>query len=352
MGRKTTQVAQALKGEAVRRWGGESMLPRITVVTPSLNQGRFLQECVRSVLGQAYPNLEYIVMDGGSTDESLEILRRHEGHLAYWQTGPDGGQYAAVAAGFRRATGEILCWLNADDKLHPRALFTVAYVFARWPDIHWITGRPTVLDADGNLGRIGSASARSRREFLGRRAETMRFVQQESTFWRRGLWERAGGEFRRDLEYAADFELWMRFFRLAPLWTVDALLGAFRTHGGQRSVRHRKEYLAEVERVARQERESWPWGSVAADRAAPRVLRLDPGEVRAWLVRNGVGEARLCGELGADRDRAVDFLLHAYDDLRRQNEALRARLRVLGLLSEAVRRLSAALGRRWSGGKA
>jgi hypothetical protein len=333
----------------------ESLLPRITVVTPSLNQGEFLEDCIRSVLGQGYPNLEFIVMDGGSRDGSVEVIKRYEAHLAYTESGPDGGQYAAVAAGFRRARGEILCWMNADDKFHPRALFKVAYVFAERPDVEWITGRPTAFARDGSLMKIGRAQARSRREFLGRTVPliggTVPLIQQESTFWRRGLWERAGGEFRPDLAYAADFELWMRFFRLAPLCTVDALLAGFRQHGNQRSVGHRAEYDAEIERVVREERQRCPWGSVPADRVAPAVLGLDPRKVEAYLAQAGYGVAGPEGELDAERDHIIDYLLGVQDTLRKQNRELAARLRMAGLMSAGLRRLWGAIWRR-SPGKA
>ena len=103
-----------------------TVLPRITVVTPSFNQAPFLEQTILSVLGQCYPNLEYIVMDGGSTDGSREIIERYAPQLAYWQSQPDGGQAAAINAGFARATGEILCWLNSDDYFLPGALHRIA----------------------------------------------------------------------------------------------------------------------------------------------------------------------------------------------------------------------------------
>src|SRR5579862_8824120 len=105
--------------------------PRITVVTPSFQQGRFLEETIRSVLGQGYPNLDYIVIDGGSTDQSVEIIQKYAAQLSYWVSEPDHGQANAVNKGFQRSTGEILGWLNSDDLLLPGALFTIGRAFAR-----------------------------------------------------------------------------------------------------------------------------------------------------------------------------------------------------------------------------
>ena len=109
-------------------------LPRISIVTPSYNQARFLEQSMRSILDQGYPNLEYIVMDGGSTDGSAEIIHRYAGWLAYWASEPDGGQADAIRHGFARATGEILAWVNSDDLLLPGSLGHVALQFCRHPE--------------------------------------------------------------------------------------------------------------------------------------------------------------------------------------------------------------------------
>jgi glycosyltransferase involved in cell wall biosynthesis len=124
-------------------------LPRITIVTPSFNQAAFIEETILSVLSQEYPSLEYIVMDGGSTDGSVEFIRKYEGKLAYWQSGKDKGQSDAISNGFARATGEILGWLNSDDTLAQGTLRRVGEFFAAHPDVDITYGNMYLIDPSG-----------------------------------------------------------------------------------------------------------------------------------------------------------------------------------------------------------
>src|SRR5258706_15191827 len=124
-------------------------LPRITIVTPSYNQAQYVDATIRSVLEQGYPNLEYIVVDGASTDGSAEVIRRHADRLAWWVSEKDGGQSAALAKGFARATGDVLAWLNSDDLYLPGTLATVARVFPPEPDVGFIYGSRVVIDPGG-----------------------------------------------------------------------------------------------------------------------------------------------------------------------------------------------------------
>jgi len=226
-------------------------LPRITLVTPSYNYGQYLEACLDSVLSQNYPNLEYIVMDGGSTDNTVEILKRYQKHFTYWQSGPDGGNYAAIDEGFRRSTGEIMTWLNADDMFHPRAFHTAAEIFMSQPEVEWIMGRPNCFDEKGNQKVVVSyLPLNSRARYLADED----FIQQEGVFWRRPLWERAGSHIRTDMKLAADLELWARFFRHAPLHAVDTLLAGFRDHPLQKS-KDKAGYTAEANVVLARERE-------------------------------------------------------------------------------------------------
>lgn len=228
--------------------------PKISVVVVNFNLAKYLEDALRSVVEQGYPNLELIVVDGGSTDGSREIIHQYASHIHWWVSEPDGGQYHAVQKGFARSTGEIMYWLNSDDMLHRRALWTVAEVMETFPEVEWLTGLASEWHPEGHIvQRITLPWCRwSRLRYL---TYDFQFIQQESTFWRRSLWERAGGEVAVEMRLAGDMELWARFFRHARLFTVLGLLGGFRyRREGQRSRDERQAYLAECAAVVKRER--------------------------------------------------------------------------------------------------
>jgi glycosyltransferase involved in cell wall biosynthesis len=205
--------------------------PLISVVTPSLNQGAFLERTVRSVLEQGYPRLEYVVQDGGSTDETVPILRRYQDRLSHWESAPDRGQASAINLGFRHTTGEVMAYLNSDDVLLPGALAYVARYFADHPDVEALYGHRVLLDEeDGEIGRwVLPAHDDAVLSWVD-------FVPQETLFWRRSLWDRAGGILDEGLQFTMDWDLLLRFRDArAKMVRVPRFLAGFRVHSRQKT---------------------------------------------------------------------------------------------------------------------
>jgi glycosyltransferase involved in cell wall biosynthesis len=220
---------------------------RISIVTTSFNQGAFLEKTIQSVLGQDYPNLEYIIIDGGSTDNSVEIIRKYEKHLAYWVSEKDQGMYHGIQKGFERATGDVMAWINSDDYYHPNSFQVINELFSAFPQIEWVQGIPTVIDERGRTVFVKKFRRWSKYNFL---MGDYRHIQQESTFWRRSLWEKAGGKLDTSLRLAGDFELWLRFFDHARLHSLHTLIGAFRVRSkNQLSLDTASDYDREAEKV-------------------------------------------------------------------------------------------------------
>lgn len=203
----------------------------ISLVTPSFNQGRFLEATLRSVLDQNYPCLEYVVQDGGSTDETLQILERYRSRLHYVESRKDNGQAHAINLGFQKATrGEIMAWLNSDDLLLPGTLHYVAAYFARHPEVDVVYGHRIIIDTQGR--EVG-------RWVLPPHSDTMLqwadYVPQETLFWRRRLWERVGG-IDESFHFAMDWDLLLRFREAGARFVrLPRFLGAFRVHADQKT---------------------------------------------------------------------------------------------------------------------
>lgn len=207
-------------------------LPTISLVTPSLNQGRFLRETIESVLSQDCPRLEYFVQDGGSTDGTLDLLAEYAGRVPFVSE-PDRGQADAINRALRRARGEVLGYLNSDDLLRPGALRAVGEKFAAHPDVLFVWGRAAYIDAEGKV----VAPYLVRPEALSRLADSC-FIAQPAAFFRRRVWDEVG-EFDETLHHAMDYDYWLRIAeRFGPSCGrfLDRELAGARMHGGAKTV--------------------------------------------------------------------------------------------------------------------
>jgi len=244
------------------------MVPRVSIVTPSFNQGRYLEATLASVIDQGYENLEYIVIDGGSTDVSPEVLDRHQSSFAYLQSRPDNGQTDALIQGFARATGEILGWLNSDDLYEPGAIAEVGAYFTANPSARFVFGDSSWIDEDGRLLSRKREMPFNRFVWL----RTYDYIPQPSAFWRRDLYEQVGG-LDPAFELAMDADLFARFAELTRLHHVSRLWSRMRSHSDQKNVRLRAQSDREEETIRR--RYGVPTGARgAAERALARATRV------------------------------------------------------------------------------
>lgn len=230
--------------------------PKITIVTPSYNQAKYLEQTILSVITQNYPNLEYIIIDGGSTDGSVEIIKKYEQHISYWVSEKDEGLYPAIQKGFDRATGEIMAWINSDDMYQRSSFFTVAKIFSAYPSINWLIGRYAFYNEDGEIFQFDVDEYKETWSRWRLLLDKESFIMQESVFWRRELWQKAGGYLDTKYQLAADFELWMRFSRHDKLVTTNHLLSGFRFRNeNQKSKDNMDKYHAEMNAVREREKE-------------------------------------------------------------------------------------------------
>ena len=211
--------------------------PSISIVTPSYNQAAFLERTLRSVLDQNYPNLQYIVQDGGSKDASPTILQKYTSQLAYWESNRDKGQSNALNMGFQRSTGEIMAYLNSDDLLLPGTLNYVANYFEQHPQIDVVYGHRVIIDEhDREIGRWIVPPHEHNQSNEADILSWADYIPQETMFWRRRIWEKAGGQIDESFQFAMDWDLILRFRAAnARFMRLPRFLGAFRVHSTQKS---------------------------------------------------------------------------------------------------------------------
>jgi glycosyltransferase involved in cell wall biosynthesis len=266
-----------------------SKLPKITVITPSFNQCKYLEQTIQSVLDQRYPNLEWIVVDGGSKDGSVELIKRNESHFAWWISEKDRNHPHALNKGYEKATGEICCFVNSDDLLEPGALHYAARAFAK-PGVNWIVGWAKFFDNSGDEWVYGPQSWERPIDMLLHNP-----VPQISSIWRTEAFRKVGG-FTEKVLWAFDYEYWLRLYFVAG-WrpvAVRRCLGAFRLHVESKSCSAPEKYVPDFEKL----HEEYGKYLTPAERKQfareQRKLRASRAALDTWeaLKRNDVPTAR------------------------------------------------------------
>lgn len=222
-----------------------SRAPSISIVTPSYNQGKFIKRTILSIIEQQYPNLEYIIQDGGSTDNTIKIIQSYKESIKFWESKNDSGQSNAINLGFKHTSGEIMAYLNSDDILLPGTLAYVANYFNNHPKIDVVYGHRIIIDADDN--EIGRWILPPHDSKVLNWAD---FIPQETLFWRRSIWDKVGAHINENFRFAMDWDLLLRFRDAgAKFARLPRFLGGFRFHREQKT-------SAEINDVGNQEMET------------------------------------------------------------------------------------------------
>lgn len=246
--------------------------PLVSIVTPSFNQAAFLESTIQSVLSQDYPNIEYIIMDGGSTDGSCKIIEKYAHQLTYWVSHPDNGQTDAINKGFSKASGEILAWLNSDDTYEPGAIRMAVKALQENPDVSMAYGDANFVNSAGDvIGRFPAAQT----DYCKLRQGYVH-VPQQSAFFRAKFWQ-CIAPLDESFFFAMDYDLWVRLAAIAPLKYVQQVWANFRLHGDAKSIAADERCWPEMLKVHRR-----LGGGIFSIIYAKYVLRVMLGPYLRW----------------------------------------------------------------------
>ena len=229
-----------------------NLLPKVSIVTPSYNQASFIEETIRSVLEQDYPNIEYIIVDGGSTDGSVEIIKQYAHRLSWWVSEKDNGHAEAINKGFDHAHGDIFAWLNSDDTYFPGAVSEAVTFFNMHPDVGMVYGDANLINKGGQvIGKFPSRQTDYRRMLRG-----SVHIPQATTFIRANLWRQLGS-LDQTIFFAFDYDLWIRIARISRLEYLPRLWANFRLHSEGKSVLHDDRCYPDMLQIHRREGGGW-----------------------------------------------------------------------------------------------
>jgi len=205
--------------------------PKVSIITPSYNQGQFIEATINSVLLQDYPNLEYIIVDGGSKDESAAIIKKYQDRLAWWVSEKDAGHSDAINKGFSHATGDILAWINSDDIYFPGAVTEAAAFLTDHPEVGMVYGNADLIDDQSKL--IGKFSAKQ--TDYKRLLRGSVHIPQATTFFRADLWKQVG-PLDNSLFYSFDYDLWVKMAKVMEIRYLSRVWAKFRIHSQGKTV--------------------------------------------------------------------------------------------------------------------
>ena len=278
--------------------------PKITVITPSYNQGQFIEQTIKSVLDQNYPNLEYLIIDGGSTDNSVDIIKKYENQLAYWISEKDKGQSHAINKGLQKATGDIINWLNSDDYYEPQCLYKVAEEFKKNSSIKAVLGTTKVVGKKEE--EFSQTPYTPSLKFTFSKAK----IEQPATFMS-GDFYRKHGPLVEDLHLAMDLDLWIKFLlnnNESNILKIDDIIVNFREHEDSKTVNFRKKMVVERAELLQEVIESFS---------------LKKGRYSAYVQKFNISQIK---EIIAG---CIDFQLFWFINLKKENHPLQTRLKEL-----------------------
>jgi len=253
--------------------------PLVSIVTPSYNQKKYLEETILSVINQDYPALEYFVIDGGSTDGSVEIIKKYQGKLAGWVSESDLGQTDAINKGFNLCQGDIMAWINSDDIYHDGAISSAVEFLQEHPEIGMVYGDTDLIDDESRkIGHFNAKQASYQRLMRGGV-----YIPQPAVFWRKSLWEKSG-PLDPSFYFAMDYDLWVRFAKSAPMQYLPKLWASFRIHDDGKTTSSDDRCWPEMRKVYKRE-----GGGIISIFMGKYLLRLILGPMWKWIKMKRLG---------------------------------------------------------------